>query len=255
MSARSSRERGPRLRRCVRPSTMVAAGIGSSVEEARGPLKPAWRRLLRPSRSTTTSTPASSANRWHGIRSTRTWLPSSACATGARCSSARPRVPSTPACAAGCSRCPGIASPRSTSCPTARRRARRAPPSTTRFARTQSSFTSRGSSARTPSTTRTSPNGSFTRAPWTGAPSAPSTPSSSASRLDSTLGGVVQPLPTASAGQTDSFTLQGHDPKDKTKKRVFSAIRIDWTLDSYSVRVDAQIPVPGVLPTELGDQW
>jgi hypothetical protein len=73
--------------------------------------------------------------------------------------------------------------------------------------------------------------------------------------IDSTLGGVVQPLPTASAGQTDSFTLQGQDPKDKTKKRVFSAIRIDWTLDSYSVRVDAQTPVPGVLPTELGDQW
>ena len=74
-------------------------------------------------------------------------------------------------------------------------------------------------------------------------------------QIDPSLGGAVLPLPTPSAGQTDSFTLQGHDPKDKTKKRVFAAIRIDWTLDSYSVRVDAQTPVPGVLPTELGGTW
>jgi hypothetical protein len=73
--------------------------------------------------------------------------------------------------------------------------------------------------------------------------------------LDPSLGGAVLPLPDPSAGQTDSFTLQGHDPRDKTKKRVFAAIRIDWTLDSYSVRVDAQTPVPGVLPTELGGTW
>jgi hypothetical protein len=73
--------------------------------------------------------------------------------------------------------------------------------------------------------------------------------------LDLTLGGAVQPLPSPSAGQTDSFTLQGQDPKDKTKKRVFSAIRIDWTLDTYSVRVSAQTPVPGVLPSGLGGQW
>jgi hypothetical protein len=73
--------------------------------------------------------------------------------------------------------------------------------------------------------------------------------------LDPSLGGAVLPLPDPSAGQTDSFTLQGHDPKDKTKKRVFSAIRIDWTLDTYSVRVDAQTPVPGVLQTELGGTW
>jgi hypothetical protein len=73
--------------------------------------------------------------------------------------------------------------------------------------------------------------------------------------LDPTLGGAVLPLPPASAGQTDSFTLQGQDPRDKTKKRVFAAIRIDWTLDTYSVRLDAQTPVPGVLPTELGGQW
>jgi hypothetical protein len=73
--------------------------------------------------------------------------------------------------------------------------------------------------------------------------------------LDPTLGGAVLPLPPASAGQTDSFTLQGQDPRDMTKKRVFAAIRIDWTLDSYSVRLDAQTPVPGVLPTELGGQW
>jgi len=74
-------------------------------------------------------------------------------------------------------------------------------------------------------------------------------------QLDPTLGGAVLPLPAPSAGQTDSFTLQGQDPRDKTKKRVFAAIRIDWTLDSYSVRVDAQTPVPGVLPTELGGGW
>jgi hypothetical protein len=73
--------------------------------------------------------------------------------------------------------------------------------------------------------------------------------------LDPTLGGAVLPLPDASAGQTDPFTLQGQDPRDKTKKRVFSAIRIDWTLDTYSVRLDAQTPVPGVLPTGLGGQW
>jgi hypothetical protein len=74
-------------------------------------------------------------------------------------------------------------------------------------------------------------------------------------QLDPTLGGAVLPLPAPSAGQTDSFTLQGQDPRDKTKKRVFAAIRIDWTLDTYSVRVDAQTPVPGVLPTELGGGW
>lgn len=73
--------------------------------------------------------------------------------------------------------------------------------------------------------------------------------------LDPTLGGAVQPLPTPSAGQTDSFTLQGQDPKDKTKKRVFAAIRIDWTLDSFTVRLGAQNLVPGVLPTELGATW
>jgi hypothetical protein len=73
--------------------------------------------------------------------------------------------------------------------------------------------------------------------------------------LDPTLGGAVLPLPSPSAGQTDPFTLQGQDPRDKTKKRVFSAIRITWTLDSFSVRPEAQTPVPGVLPTELGGQW
>jgi hypothetical protein len=73
--------------------------------------------------------------------------------------------------------------------------------------------------------------------------------------LDRSLGGAVLPLPTPAAGQTDSFPLQGQDPRDKTKKRIFSAIRIDWTLDSYSVRLDAQNIVPGVLPTELGGQW
>jgi hypothetical protein len=73
--------------------------------------------------------------------------------------------------------------------------------------------------------------------------------------LDPTLGGAVLPLPDASAGQTDPFALQGQDPRDKTKKRIFSAIRIDWTLDTYSVRLDAQTPVPGVLPTGLGGQW
>jgi hypothetical protein len=73
--------------------------------------------------------------------------------------------------------------------------------------------------------------------------------------IDPSLGGAVLPLSEPSAGQTDSFTLQGHEPRDKTKKRVFSAIRIDWTLDSYSVRLDAQTPVPGVLPAELGGQW
>lgn len=72
---------------------------------------------------------------------------------------------------------------------------------------------------------------------------------------DTTLGGAVQPLPTPSAGQTDSFTLQGQDPRDKTKKRVFAAIRIAWTLDTYATRLDAQQPPPGVLPTELGGQW
>jgi hypothetical protein len=74
-------------------------------------------------------------------------------------------------------------------------------------------------------------------------------------QIDPTLGGAVLPLPTPEAGQTDSFTLKGQDPRDATKKRVFTAIRIDWTLDFYSVRVDAQTPVPGVLPSELGGQW
>jgi hypothetical protein len=71
--------------------------------------------------------------------------------------------------------------------------------------------------------------------------------------IDPTLGGITQPLPAPSAGQTDSFTLQGHDPRDKTKKRVFAGLRISWTLDSYSVRLDAHQPVPGVLPPELGE--
>jgi hypothetical protein len=73
--------------------------------------------------------------------------------------------------------------------------------------------------------------------------------------LDPTLGGAVLPLPAPAAGQTDPFTLQGEEPKDKTLKRVFSAIRIDWTLDTYSVRLDAQTPVPGVLPRGLGEGW
>jgi hypothetical protein len=72
---------------------------------------------------------------------------------------------------------------------------------------------------------------------------------------DPSLGGAVQPLPAPSAGQTDSFTLQGHDPRDKTKRRVFAGIRLAWTLDSYPVRVDAQEPVPGVLHAELGGRW
>lgn len=69
---------------------------------------------------------------------------------------------------------------------------------------------------------------------------------------DPSLGGAVQPLPAPSAGQTDSFTLQGQEPRDKTKKRVFAGIRIAWTLDSYSVRLDAQDIAPGVLPVALG---
>jgi hypothetical protein len=73
--------------------------------------------------------------------------------------------------------------------------------------------------------------------------------------MDPTLGGSIQPLPAPSAGQTDSFTLQGQEPRDKTKKRVFTGLRIVWTLDSYTVRYDAQQPVPGVLPTELGSRW
>jgi hypothetical protein len=73
--------------------------------------------------------------------------------------------------------------------------------------------------------------------------------------LDPSLGGAVLPLPDPAAGQTDPFTIQGQDPKDKTKKRVFSAIRIDWTLDTFSVRLSAQNTVPGVLPRELGAGW
>jgi hypothetical protein len=73
--------------------------------------------------------------------------------------------------------------------------------------------------------------------------------------LDPSLGGAVLELPPPAAGQTDSFTLQGQDPRDKTKKRVFAAIRINWTLDSYSVRLGAQTPAPGVLPNELGATW
>lgn len=73
--------------------------------------------------------------------------------------------------------------------------------------------------------------------------------------LDPSLGGVVQPLPAPSAGQTDPFTLQGHDPKEKTKKRVFTGIRVAWTLDTYTVRLDAQQTTPGVLPAELGGRW
>jgi hypothetical protein len=72
---------------------------------------------------------------------------------------------------------------------------------------------------------------------------------------DPTLGGAVQPLPAPTAGQTDSFTLQGHEPRDKTKKRVFAGLRIAWTLDTYSARLDALQPVPGVLPSELGGTW
>jgi hypothetical protein len=73
--------------------------------------------------------------------------------------------------------------------------------------------------------------------------------------IDPTLGGAVQPLPAPAAGQTDSFTLQGQDPKDKTKKRIFASLRIAWTLDSYSVRIDAQQLVPDVLPSGLGGEW
>jgi hypothetical protein len=72
---------------------------------------------------------------------------------------------------------------------------------------------------------------------------------------DPSLGGITQPLPAPAAGQTDSFTLQGHDPRDKTKKRVFAGLRIAWTLDSYAVRIGAQPITPGVLPTELGSRW
>jgi hypothetical protein len=190
-----------------------------------------------------------------GIRSTSRSPSSSARATGAPSSSGRPRVASTRACAAACSRCHGIASRRSTSWPTAQPKAESDAFDESLRRLTRSSSTSRASFARTPSTTRTAKNGYSTRASSTGAPSGPSMPSSSASRLDPTLGGAVLPLPDPEAGQTDSFTLQGQDPRDKTKKRVFAAIRINWTLDSYSVRVDAQTPVPGVLPSELGGQW
>src|SRR4029079_3847231 len=73
--------------------------------------------------------------------------------------------------------------------------------------------------------------------------------------LAPTLGGHVQPLPAPTAGQTDPFTLQGQDPRDKTKKRVFVGLRITWTLDTYTVRLSAQETTPGVLPTELGGGW
>jgi hypothetical protein len=73
--------------------------------------------------------------------------------------------------------------------------------------------------------------------------------------IDPTLGGAVQPLPAPAAGQTDSFTLQGQDPRDKTKKRVFTGIKIAWTLDSYSVRMNAQLHTPDVLPSGLGGEW
>lgn len=73
--------------------------------------------------------------------------------------------------------------------------------------------------------------------------------------IDPTLGGAVQPLTTPTAGQTDSFTLQGQDPRDKTKKRVFAGLRIAWTLDSYTVRLNAQLLTPDVLPSELGGEW
>jgi hypothetical protein len=72
---------------------------------------------------------------------------------------------------------------------------------------------------------------------------------------DPSLGGAVQELPAPSAGQTDSFTLQGQDPRDKTKKRVFAGLRIAWTLDSYAVRLNAQETTPGVLPAVLGGRW
>jgi hypothetical protein len=71
--------------------------------------------------------------------------------------------------------------------------------------------------------------------------------------IDPELGGAVLPLPAPSASQTDSFTLQGQDPRDKTKKRVFAGIRIAWTLDSYAVRLNAQETTPGVLTAALGD--
>lgn len=73
--------------------------------------------------------------------------------------------------------------------------------------------------------------------------------------MDPTLGGAVLPLPAPLAGQTDSFTLKGQDPRDLTKKRVFSSLRIEWTLDTYVTRFDAQNITPGVLPSELGGQW
>jgi hypothetical protein len=73
--------------------------------------------------------------------------------------------------------------------------------------------------------------------------------------LDPELGGAVQPLTTPTVGQTDPFTLQGQDPRDKTKKRVFTGIRIAWTLDSYTVRLNAQLLTPDVLPSELGGEW
>lgn len=72
---------------------------------------------------------------------------------------------------------------------------------------------------------------------------------------DTTLGGSVLPLPPPSASQTDSFTLQGSEPRDRTLKRVFAGIRIVWTLDTYSVRLGAQNQVPGVLPSQLGSGW
>lgn len=71
-------------------------------------------------------------------------------------------------------------------------------------------------------------------------------------QLDPTLGGVVPELPAPTAEQTDPFTLQGHEPREKTRKRVFSALRIVYAAPTYAARVDAAQPVPGVLPTGFG---
>jgi hypothetical protein len=69
---------------------------------------------------------------------------------------------------------------------------------------------------------------------------------------DPTIGGIIPELPAPQVGQTDAFVLPGQEPGDQSKKRVFSLVRIQYTLDIYASRPNASQPAANVLPGLLG---
>lgn len=69
--------------------------------------------------------------------------------------------------------------------------------------------------------------------------------------IDPTIGGVFQPFPAPSVAHTDPFNLDGEDPGGQHLSRVFAIIRVQYSLDFYSARLDGGQPLPGILPMDV----